>query len=55
MKLIDLLPKFTYNCLKGSVDIAIAHLVYDSRKVAPGMYLYASAVQQGTLMTLPWK
>ena len=36
MKLIDLLPKLTYTCLKGSVDTEIAHLVYDSRKVAPG-------------------
>lgn len=36
MKLSCLLTKLNYTCQKGSVDTQINHLVYDSRKVAPG-------------------
>lgn len=36
MKLSDILTKFDYTCVKGSVDTEIHALVYDSRKVAPG-------------------
>ena len=36
MKLSCMLTKFTYKCLKGSVDTEVNHLVYDSRKVEQG-------------------
>ena len=36
MKLANLLPKLEYTCLKGSVDIEVNKLVYDSRKVSTG-------------------
>lgn len=36
MKLKELLTKFDYTCEKGSVDVEITHLIYDSRKVGSG-------------------
>lgn len=36
MKLSDLLKKLDYKCLKGSDEIEVAHLVYDSRKANKG-------------------
>ena len=36
MKLKKLLVKFEYDCVKGSDDVEVGHLVYDSRKVEPG-------------------
>lgn len=35
MKLINLLSKLDYNCLKGSVETKVSRLIYDSRKVRP--------------------
>ncbi|HKM35648.1 MAG TPA: UDP-N-acetylmuramoyl-L-alanyl-D-glutamate--2,6-diaminopimelate ligase [Lachnospiraceae bacterium] len=36
MKLESLLSKLEYTCVKGSLDIQVSGVVYDSRKVIPG-------------------
>ena len=36
MKLLDLIKELDFECVKGSADIEITTLVYDSRKVEEG-------------------
>lgn len=36
MRLLDLLGKIEWECLQGSMDIEVAALVYDSRKISEG-------------------
>ena len=35
MKLSQLLERLNYECVQGSVDIPVSHLLYDSRNACP--------------------
>ncbi len=49
MKLSQLLERMQYECVQGSVDISVSHLLYDSRKACPdGVFVCISgAVMDG--------
>lgn len=49
MKLSQLLERMTYECVQGSTDIPVSHLLYDSRKACPdGVFVCISgAVMDG--------
>ena len=49
MKLSKLLERMEYECVQGSVDIPISHLLYDSRNACPdgGFVCISGAVMDG--------
>ena len=49
MKLSQLLERMDYECIQGSVDIPVSHLLYDSRNACPdGVFVCISgAVMDG--------
>ena len=49
MKLSQLLERLNYECVQGSVDIPVSHLLYDSRSACPdGVFVCISgAVMDG--------
>ena len=55
MKLSKLLERMEYECVQGSVDIPISHLLYDSRNACPdGVFVCISgAVMDGHKVLSP--